>query len=221
MQAPYFSSVISNVAGYQGLSGYSRHPRCHLLRSAPYGSELLPWASVEKLRGTGSHSQIQALRTKSETAMTNYLHDVTREYKLQAGDSIVRAFNVHNARYFSIEQEITIAVKKLNSKWVALILTDAGRDLGSGPEGPWRADRAREPPRKSPFLPTVQYFPDVAAKNLSEYAIPELHQSRGPFAQSASVLAKHYGLTLDPSLFAADSFYALTEVFQSSANSIC
>ncbi|KAH8587279.1 hypothetical protein B0O99DRAFT_694644 [Bisporella sp. PMI_857] len=153
--------------------------------------------------------------------MTNYLHDVTREYNLQAGDSIVRAFNVHNARYFSIEQEVTITVQRLNSKWVALIWTDAGRDLGSGPEGPWRPDRARTPPRKSPFLPTVHYFPNIAAKNLSEYAIPELYQSRGPFAQSASILAKHYGLTLDPSLLAADSFHALTEIFQSSANSIC
>jgi hypothetical protein len=171
--------------------------------------------------GVGGHSQIQALRTKSETAMTNYLHDVTREYKLQAGDSIVRAFNVHNARYFSIEQEVTIVVQKLNSKGVALVWTDTGRDLGSGPESPWRPDRAREPPRKSPFLPTVQYLPDGAAENMSEYAIPELHQSRGPFAQSALVFAKHYGLTLDPSLLAADSFYALTEVFQSSANSIC
>lgn len=41
------------------------------------------------------------------------------------------------------------------------------------------------------------------------------------FAQSALSLAQCYGWTLDAGLAGADSFYALTELFQASASSIC
>lgn len=58
-------------------------------------------------------------------------------------------------------------------------------------------------------------------KKLLSFKISESDQSRGPFAQSASLLVQNYGLTLDPALLAIDSFYALTELFQLSASSIC
>ena len=67
----------------------------------------------------------------------------------------------------------------------------------------------------------MQYLPEEAMKKFSRSAIPQSHQSRGPFSQSASLLAQNYGLTLDPALLAADSFYALNELFQLSASSIC
>ena len=57
-------------------------------------------------------------------------------------------------------------------------------------------------------------------KKFSESTLHQSHQSAGPFSQSASLLAENYGLTLDPVLLAADSFYALTELFQISASSI-
>ena len=69
----------------------------------------------------GSASQIQHLRSKSTTDMANYLHDVNREYKLVAGNSIVREFNVHNARYFSIEQEVTVMVQAKGKGWLGTI----------------------------------------------------------------------------------------------------
>jgi hypothetical protein len=153
--------------------------------------------------------------------MTSYLHDLNREYKLQAGNPIGCAFNVHSTQYFSPEKEITVTVQQLDNKWLALIWTDAGHDLGNGPEGPWRPDRSRTSTRKSPFLPTIQHFPNDPSKSLHDFAIPDSHQSRGPFAQSVSLLAKTYRLTLDPCLLAIDSFYTLSKLFQSSANSIC
>jgi hypothetical protein len=169
------------------------------------------------------HSDVQALRAKGEDAMVRYLHDVNREFNLHAGDSIVRAFNVHSAQYFSIEQDATIVIQQLNSKWVTLIWTDVGHDLGNGPEGPWQPDKGRAgASTKSPFLPTLHHFPDPATKKkLSECLIPESHQSRGPFVQSASLLAENYGVTLDPSLLAADAIYSLIEILEISANSIC
>lgn len=47
------------------------------------------------------------------------------------------------------------------------------------------------------------------------------HHSNDLFAQSTLSLANNYGLTLDLALANADSFYALTELFQASATSIC
>jgi hypothetical protein len=67
---------------------------------------------------SGSHSHIQSMRERCEADMSSYLHDVTREYQLQAGNSIVREFNVHDGRYFSLEQEVTVMVKKLPNSWL-------------------------------------------------------------------------------------------------------
>ena len=96
-----------------------------------FASRSLPSASLHTIRlpivtlgereekvGWGGNSHVQSLRGKCELAMTNYLHDVTREFKLQAGNSIVRAFNVHTARYFSIEQEVTVTVQARGNKWL-------------------------------------------------------------------------------------------------------
>jgi hypothetical protein len=199
-----------------------------------FSSPSLPSASFNTIRlrvvtlgetaeksGSGSHTHLHALRQKHETAMANYLHDLTREYKLCAGNSIVRSFNVHSTRYFSIEQEVSIAVQTMNNNWVCLIWTDIGQNLTGGPKGPWQLDRPGYITEKSRFLPTIQHLPSEAANRPPGLMIPDPHRSQGSCPQSASLLAKNYGLTLDPCLLATDSFYALTELFQFSANSIC
>lgn len=107
----------------------------------------------EEKIGWGGSSQTKDLRVKSETAMKNYLHDVSREYKLNPGNSIVRNYNVHSNRYFSIEQEVTVTVQAKDTGWLSmtplakdplsltdlaavLAWTDAGQHLGNGPPGP-------------------------------------------------------------------------------------
>ena len=100
-----------------------------------------------------------------------------------------------------------------------LVWTDAGQHLGNGPEGPWHPERHGTTPQL--FIPTIQHIHKENMKLLSgpKSSVPDF--SEGPFAQSALTLAYDYGLTLDPALVLADSFYALTELFQTSANSIC
>ena len=102
-----------------------------------------------------------------------------------------------------------------------LVWTDAGQHLGNGPEGPWRPERSRTIPRNSVFIPIIQHFPEEAMKRLSGLRSPGSYHSEGQFTQSALSLAQNYGLTLDPALVSIDSFYALTELFQTSASSIC
>lgn len=105
---------------------------------------------------------------------------------------------------------------------IALVWTDVGKDLGSGPKGPWQGDRSQNTPKKPPFFPTIQLFPQGATDEpIAAFNIPEADQARGPFAQSVSPLAQCYGQTLDPSLMAVDSFYAQSELFIISASSIC
>ena len=100
-----------------------------------------------------------------------------------------------------------------------LVWTDAGQHLGNGPEGPWRPEQYGT--THGLFIPTIQDIRKEKMKLLSgpKSSVPDF--SEGPFAQSALTLAFDYGLTLDPALILADSFYALTELFQTSANSIC
>ena len=99
------------------------------LFSSPY----LPSASYRILRlklvtlgereekgGWSSSPQIQSLRAKSESSMKDYLSDVTREYTLNPGNSIVRTFNVHSTQYFSIEQEVTVTVQPRGSGWLGM-----------------------------------------------------------------------------------------------------
>ena len=201
--------------------------------------KLVTLGEREEKRDWSSSSQIRSLRTKSENSMKDYLHDVTREYMLNPGNSIVRTFNMHSTRYFSIEQEVTVTVQATDSGCLGmskfanidfpgfadpaavLVWTDAGQHLGNGPEGPWRSERPRSNPRKSVFIPTIQHFADEEMKRLSRLRSSGVYPSEGPFTQSALSLAQNYGLTLDQALASADSFYAITELCQTSANSIC
>lgn len=91
-----------------------------LLPSASLNTIRLLFITLGENRNNGSVSsgnQVHALRLKAENDMATYLHDVAREYMLETGNSIVRRFNIHNAQYFSIEQETTISMQVLGDKW--------------------------------------------------------------------------------------------------------
>lgn len=66
-----------------------------------------------------SQSLIDGLRMADQSAMDRYLHSVNLEHGLHGGDSIVRSFNVHDATYYSIEQEVTIRVQRSGRKWLS------------------------------------------------------------------------------------------------------
>jgi hypothetical protein len=48
--------------------------------------------------------------------LVEYVHRLRRQDGLEAGNSVVRAFNVHSAQYFSIEQDITVTVQNYKSE---------------------------------------------------------------------------------------------------------
>ena len=190
----------------------------------------------EEKRGWSSSPYIQTLRAKGESSMKNYLHDVTYEYVLNSDTSIVRTFNVHSTRYFSIEQEVTVTVQARDSGWLGMwkllfarpcwYCSSSGLDRcwatsREWPEGQWRPERSWTTSRNPVFIPTTQTLPEETMNRVSGLRKSGSHRSEGQFVQSALSLLQNYGLTLDSVLSLADSFYALTEPFQTSASSIC
>ena len=71
----------------------------------------------EEKGGRSSNAQLEILRAKSQSSMIDYQRNVTHEYMLNPGNSIVRTFNVHSARYLSVEQEVTVTVQAKDSGW--------------------------------------------------------------------------------------------------------
>ena len=154
--------------------------------------------------------------------MERYLNDVSKEHKLTAGTSVVRAVNAHSTRYFSIEQDVTATVQRLPSgRSAVLIWVDFGHDLEKGPDGPWHGERFSSLASKSPFLPSVQTFSTQHAAKVRVKRNHSVPHSAGAFEQSALSWAKQYGATLDPTVAAVDSFYCITELLRCSSNSIC
>ena len=109
---------------------YQRHLE-YLWSTAPlklFSSPSLPSAAFNTIRfrifsvgetDVGSNSLVESLRENGEKSMANYLHDLRCEVGLQSGTSIVRAFNIHDIRYFSIEQEVTATVQVMGNKWLS------------------------------------------------------------------------------------------------------
>ncbi|KAF9630229.1 hypothetical protein BFW01_g410 [Lasiodiplodia theobromae] len=102
-----------------------------------------------------------------------------------------------------------------------LVWTDAGRDLGEGPKGPWLDSHNEQvTSATSPFCPTFQHLPELHRRSSSIPTTTENHL-KGPFPQSAALLPCNYGRFLDKSLMAKDAFYAVHDIFGFCASAIC
>lgn len=215
---------------------YQRHLR-YLARQPYFSVPPLPSAAenIITLRfvtlgfrhPTGSSQRhIDRLRSDGIKDMDTYFHNLkrNRETQVKIGDSIVRRYSVHDERYFSIEQEISISINRIGRNWIALIWLDAGNDLSESLHGPWLTeDSSIEPSRmsrwKEVFLPTIRHRPRLALRS-KRYALPPEEQYHsGHLPQVAALLRKDYGKYLDTKLIQIDPFYALHEIFSFSAAS--
>ncbi|KAF2178182.1 hypothetical protein K469DRAFT_803890, partial [Zopfia rhizophila CBS 207.26] len=122
-----------------------------------------------------------------------------RESHFPQGSSIVRNFSIHDCRHFSLEQEISVYIAPHGKGWVGIVWLDTGRDLGQDEAGPWQAKALQCESWEVQFQPTVQRRPGKEPNRL---------------LQSAAFLHINYGQHLDHETMAADSFYALTDVFR-------
>lgn len=117
-------------------------------------------------------------------------------------------------------------------KSLAIVWLDSGRRLDNGPPGPWLSNEVSGT-SSNVFHPIHQYRPKVALKKQDNdhmlrpprseagEQVNRSISSTDAVAQSASILPRYYGATLNASLASSDSNYALTELFIFAAHSEC
>lgn len=164
---------------------------------------------------------IDSLRSEGKQAFDRYMHSLNQhiEKGISPGNSIIRAYNVHDESHSSIEQEMSIYISRTTSGPICLVWLDTGKDLTQGPEGPWFKPGDRQAAWPSTiFHPTIQHQQQISLKS-HRTAIGRDLRPEERFAQSSSLLHLDYGKLHDSSLMASDAFYALDELFTFCANS--
>ncbi|KAK3935811.1 hypothetical protein QBC46DRAFT_461874 [Diplogelasinospora grovesii] len=157
-----------------------------------------------------NHENLQALRDQSYKMINQYLSklSVARAGTVSQGDSIVRDFALHDRQHFSISQEISIYVGSKDGKWLAIVWSDFGRNLGQCEGGPWLPNTLHtSTPMLVNYWPIVQHRPGLV---LDRKAMDRLRRE---------LLHKGYGQLLDARAMAHDVYYALTDVFRFAASS--
>ncbi|PIA95594.1 hypothetical protein CB0940_10840 [Cercospora beticola] len=162
-----------------------------------------------------SGTKLSRLRSMGSKAMEQYRRALNSEHNSKQGDSIVRLHYVHSLEYFSIMQQMTIAVHSTGNGFKGVAWIDSGHDLDQGPDGPWSNSAHSWRPR---FLPTALHAPRIA---LEWQHCATLPQSTGLLMQTASHLCENYGRSLDDEILCQDAFYAISDLLQYAAASIC
>lgn len=67
-----------------------------------------------------SQNHIDQLRADGRKELKAYMHNLKCNVggDVKTGDSIVRRYSVHDGSHFSIEQEISISLKKFDNQWI-------------------------------------------------------------------------------------------------------
>lgn len=96
--------------------------------------------------------------------------------------------------------------------------------MRKGPQGPWSSRKLWSPRQDPELLPTILHREDIAirshrtvTRNLTQD--PVYDQASVNFPQSATTIHTHCGRMLNEKTSAADSFYALSEIFAFTAAS--
>ncbi|WPB07567.1 uncharacterized protein RHO25_012228 [Cercospora beticola] len=121
---------------------------------------------------------VDKLRDEAAQGMKKYFRALKRASGWQVGDMIVREFSVLDGRHSMFEQDISIFTKEIGHGWIAVIWSDCGTPVWGAPwyEGSFAATK---------WMPTVQYWPDIA---LEESRGVEVPAPPGSMVQSAQHL---------------------------------
>ncbi|KAF2227801.1 hypothetical protein BDZ85DRAFT_277678 [Elsinoe ampelina] len=193
-----------------------------------FASLALPSTSVDvislSVMTLGKHGysglSLPLLRDRGQMEMNKYLHEVTTDRRMQAGDSLVRRYWIHSLDYFSVEQEITVSLQRMDRGWTLLIWTDIARPLHQGPLGPWYKQLKPSGLFTNTFVRQIR-LPGITldrepAVTTSPFAGPKSDDLSRPRLRHSLV----YGVKNDPILMAVDPFYCVLELFELSASSL-
>ncbi|KAL9045180.1 MAG: hypothetical protein Q9214_001744 [Letrouitia sp. 1 TL-2023] len=156
-------------------------------------------------------------RDAFKKSMDSYLSDLKMGKGWKTYHSIVRQMEVHDDTRFSLEQNLTIFIKRSRSdfkKWRIAVWLDVGADLTQSPVGPWLHGI-----NNTHFRPVTLNTSENHVHEQSSIDFGERNRATGLF-QSASLLSKNYGMSLDTTAM-SDPLHVLSELFIFIATSEC
>ncbi|GIZ49086.1 hypothetical protein CKM354_001212600 [Cercospora kikuchii] len=163
-------------------------------------------------------NDVSTLRRQAIDEMDQYLGSLHEERDVEPGDTFARRYYVHSPKIFSIEQQITVGVQRsAGGGWSGVTWIDSGNDRENGLIGPWR-ERNTARSGLEGLLPIVMRAPKIALNWQHRNMAAEEHRDQ---TQSRCHLYENYGSSLDPRIMANEPFYAITELMQFAASSIC
>ncbi|KAF2170767.1 hypothetical protein M409DRAFT_63836 [Zasmidium cellare ATCC 36951] len=180
------------------------------------------------IRDGGEHQEqlggADMVQDRKDTSMRINMHLQNLDKNDRGGQSIVRKLMLHNKRYFSLEQEVSICVVRKRGGWVAVIWLDCGTEKLDSQLCQWLKVSELSHLARYNLLPVFQFREKMAMKREDRIGTarrpsqPSSVYSAGvASAQSAMLLPDMYGQTLDQAIIRVDAFYALSEIFAFSA----
>ena len=161
-----------------------------------------------------TRSQLHDLQVEEEDAVKKHQRKLGAEGEL--GASIVRRWSVHDEWTYTLEQSISIYLKRRGDGWIAIAWLDCGRDLAEGPRGPW-LDTAGTPhyfQAASRCEPIIQHLPKASLKFQNKRNATAVAKEDISIPQNLRLLPLQYGSSIEqPNLASTDAFYALSELF--------
>ena len=186
---------------------------------------------------TSARSSLSDLRSQASEDVRLYLRQALRDG--QIGRSIVRRYLMHDEKYSTIEQEISLCVEQQNRGWtgkhapcciynktidsmylpIAIVWSDCGRNLMEVPGFSWCSKTASSA-RGHECLPTYQHKAKMALKTSNIDSDPNPKKRDTLFSdsfQSAAAYPRFFGGDVDPHVAHHDAFYTLIDIFRFSA----
>ncbi|KAL7781015.1 hypothetical protein V8C43DRAFT_299193 [Trichoderma afarasin] len=170
--------------------------------------------------GTLQSAWIEDARREGKTELDKFHQRLSKlsDSEVSLGESIIRNYYVFDNAHFAIDQRISICMQHDSEDekktFRLFVWIDAGTRSSRGFTYPWDVEDL-----ESRLHPVVDYRPMVALKSHLFQSSDSINMGVPSRQDSLSQLSNDYGRSLHRETKAVDPFYALTEVFQFSANS--
>ncbi|KAI1456286.1 hypothetical protein F4805DRAFT_476069 [Annulohypoxylon moriforme] len=175
--------------------------------------------SEESTRHSGEQEKLDSLRKHSAKDMASYMTKLAslNTTGIEAGDSIVREFSLHDFDYFSLEQTISLGIHPVGQGWIGIIWDDEGGPLENGLKGPWSIPAIGSDSLVK-YLPTSFHTPGIALKSKKrKVSTPPVSRDRP--RTRMELLFDDYSRTIDLVRATYDPFYALSPFFKFAVSS--
>ncbi|KAF2758786.1 hypothetical protein EJ05DRAFT_538090 [Pseudovirgaria hyperparasitica] len=172
-------------------------------------------------------SEIGVTEARSKLALSfkSYMDDMIHGKGTKLCDSIVRSFHVHDLKHFSMDQQITIKLLRVEKSWTIIIWSDAGTSLESSHRGPW-LDMTADHSSSIRFIPMVLQLQNGQIKDFLTTTMGKTQSSQTSsiatseqLAQNLCALPHDFLRPLNDFTIQAHPFYALHEIFRLNAAS--